>query len=152
MQLDDYIRLNKLVRDVSTKSVGGLTEKDLNILVEGVLSEFETTISNSASNTQKSLSGVLSVNLSGYSKSKVREVLREAEYRLDNRVSFKLNKENRKFLDYKIKKPSSRFVKEIKIFYEECGLSSVVALAIIILFFFGTVGILYLVQLLSTVL
>lgn len=151
MQLDDYIRLNKLVRDVSTKSVGGLTEEDLNILVEGVLSEFETTISNSASNTRKALSGVLSVNLSGYSKPKVRKVLREAEYRLDNRVSFKINKENHKFLDYKIKKPSSRFVKEIKIFYEECGLPSVVALAVIILFF-GTVGILYLVQLLSTVL
>lgn len=102
MELDRYFRINHSIDRVSAKAKGELTREDRDILVNGVLEEFESALINIKTVSPNSLKGTLSVNLSGYSKAKVRVVLKEAEYQLGGKVSFKRNRSNPKLLDYKI--------------------------------------------------
>ena len=116
MELDRYFRINHSIDRVSAKAKGVLTKEDRDILVDGVLEEFESTLKNIKTVSPNSLKGTLSVNLSGYSKAKVKIVLKEAEYQLGGKVSFKRNKRNPKLLDYRIKTTRNRFVRELKEF------------------------------------
>lgn len=149
MELDRYFRVNNSIEKVSAKAKGELTREDRDILVNGVLEEFESTLKNMKTVSPNSLKGTLSVNLSGYSKAKVRVVLREAEYQLGGKVSFKRNKRNPKLLDYKIKSPKNRFVKELKDFLEN-GNDSLVFLATLTLMLYAMIGVFFLLHLIQT--
>ena len=46
MKLDSYFRINHSIDRVSAKARGELTREDRDILVEGVLEEFESTLKN----------------------------------------------------------------------------------------------------------
>ena len=89
MELDRYFRINHSIDRVSARARDGLTREDRDILVDGVLKEFEYTLKSMKTVSSNSLKGTLSVNLSGYSKAKVKIVLKEAEYQLGGKVSFK---------------------------------------------------------------
>lgn len=149
MELDRYFRINHSIDSVSAKARGELTREDRDILVNGVLDEFESTLKNMKNSSLNSLKGTLSVNLSGYSKSKVRVVLKEAEYQLGGKVSFKRNRSNPKLLDYKIKSPKNRFVRELKDFLEN-GSSPLVLLAIFTLLSYAIIGIIFILHLIQT--
>lgn len=148
MELDRYFRINHSIDRVSAKAKGVLTKEDRDILVDGVLEEFESTLKNMKTVSPSSLKGTLSVNLSGYSKAKVMVVLKEAEYQLGGKVSFKRNKRNPKLLDYKIKEPRSRFVKELKEL--DNSSSPLVILAYFTLIVYATIGVLFLLHLIQT--
>lgn len=148
MELDRYFRVSHLIDGVSARARGNLTREDRDILVDGVLKEFESTLKNMKTVSSNSLKGTLSVNLSGYSKAKVRVVLKEAEYQLGGKVSFKRNKRNPKLLDYKIKEPRSRFVKELKDL--DNSSSPLVILAYFTLIVYATIGVLFLLHLIQT--
>lgn len=96
-----------------------------------------------------SLKGTLSVNLSGYSRAKVKIVLKEAEYQLGGKVSFKRNKRNPKLLDYRIKTPRNRFVRELKEFLEN-GSSPLVFLVISAIIMYAMIGVFFLLHLIQT--
>ena len=149
MELDRYFRINHSIDRVSAKAKGELTREDRDILVDGVLKEFESTLKNMKTVSPNSLKGTLSVNLSGYSKAKVRVVLKEAEYQLKGKVSFKRNKRNPKLLDYKIKKPSNRFVSEVKEFLETSN-PPLVILAYFTFIVYTMIGVIFLLNLLQT--
>lgn len=149
MELDRYFRINHSLDRVSAKAKGVLTREDRDILVNGVLKEFESTLKNMKTVSPNSLKGTLSVNLSGYSKAKVKVVLEEAEYQLKGKVSFKRNKRNPKLLDYKIKTPRNRFVRELKEFLEN-GSSPFVFLAIFTIMIYATIGVFFLLHLIQT--
>ena len=148
MELDRYFRINHSIDRVSAKAKGELTREDRDILVNGVLEEFESTLKNMKTVSSNSLKGTLSVNLSGYSKAKVKLVLEEAEYQLKGKVSFKRNKRNPKLLDYKIKTPRNRFVKELKEFLDD-GSSPLSVLALFVIVIYGSVGLLFLLHLIQ---
>ena len=149
MELDRYFRINHSIERVSAKAKGVLTKEDRDILVDGVLEEFESTLKNIKAVSPNSLKGTLSVNLSGYSKDKVMVVLKEAEYQLGGKVSFKRNKRNPKLLDYRIKTPRNRFVRELKEFLEN-GSSPLVFLAIFTIIVYGMIGVFFLLHLIQT--
>lgn len=149
MELDSYFRINHSIDRVSAKARGELTREDRDILVEGVLEEFESTLKNVKTVSPNSLKGTLSVNLSGYSKSKVRVILKEAEYQLDGKVSFKRNKRNPKLLNYKINSPKNRFVRELKDFLEN-GSDFLVFLATFTLMIYAMIGVFFLLHLIQT--
>ena len=149
MELDRYFRINHSIDRVSAKAKGELTREDRDILVNGVLEEFESTLKNMKTVSPNSLKGTLSVNLSGYSKAKVKVVLKEAEYQLKGKVSFKRNKRNPKLLDYKINSPKSRFVRELKDFLEN-GSSPLVFLVIFTLLTYAIIGVIFILHLLQT--
>lgn len=149
MELDRYFRINHSIDRVSSKARGEITREDRDILVDGVLKEFESTLKNMKTVSPNSLKGTLSVNLSGYSKAKVRVVLKEAEYQLKGKVSFKRNKRNPKLLDYKIRKPRNRFVRELKEFLENDS-SPLVILAYFTLIAYAMIGVIYLLHLIQT--
>lgn len=149
MELDRYFRINHSIDRVSTKAKGVLTKEDRDILVNGVLEEFESTLKNIKTVSPNSLKGTLSVNLSGYSEAKVMVVLKEAEYQLGGKVSFKRNKRNPKLLDYRIKTPRNRFVRELKDFLEN-GSSPLVFLAIFTLLTYAIIGVIFILHLLQT--
>lgn len=149
MELDRYFRINHSIDRVSAKAKGVLTREDRDILVKGVLEEFESTLKDMKTVSPNSLKGTLSVNLSGYSKAKVRVVLEEAEYQLKGKVSFKRNKRNPKLLDYRIKTPRNRFVRELKEFLEN-GSSPLVFLAIFTLLSYAIIGVIFILHLLQT--
>lgn len=148
MELDRYFRVNYSIDRVSAKARGELTKEDRDILVDGVLEEFESTLKDMKTVSPNSLKGTLSVNLSGYSKAKVRVVLEEAEYQLKGKVSFKRNKRNPKLLDYRIKTPRNRFVRELKEFLEN-GSSPLVFLAIFTLLSYAIIGVIFLLHLIQ---
>lgn len=149
MELDSYFRINHMIDRVSAKARGELTKEDRDILVEGVLEEFESTIKNMKTVSPNSLKGTLSVNLSGYSKAKVKVVLKEAEYQLGGKVSFKRNKRNPKLLEYRIKTPRNRFVRELKEFLEN-GSSPLVFLVISSIIMYAMIGVFFLLHLIQT--
>ena len=149
MELDRYFRINHSIDRVSAKAKGVLTKEDRDILVDGVLKEFESTLKNIKTVSSNSLKGTLSVNLSGYSKAKVMVVLKEAEYQLGGKVSFKRNKRNPKLLDYRIKTPRNRFVRELKEFLEN-GSSPLVFLAISAIIMYAMIGVFFLLHLIQT--
>lgn len=149
MELDRYFRINHSIDRVSAKAKGVLTKEDRDILVDGVLEEFESTLKNMKTVSPNSLKGTLSVNLSGYSKAKVRVVLKEAEYQLGGKVSFKRNKRNPKLLDYRIKTPRNRFVRELKEFLEN-GSSLLVFLVISAIIMYAMIGVFFLLHLIQT--
>lgn len=149
MELDRYFRINHSIDRVSAKAKGELTREDRDILVNGVLEEFESTLKDMKTVSPNSLKGTLSVNLSGYSKAKVRVVLKEAEYQLGGKVSFKRNRSNPKLLDYKINSPKSRFVRELKEFLEN-GSSPLVFLAISAIIMYAIIGVFFLLHLIQT--
>ena len=149
MELDRYFRINHSIDRVSAKAKGVLTKEDRDILVDGVLEEFESTLKNIKTVSPNSLKGTLSVNLSGYSKAKVMVVLKEAEYQLGGKVSFKRNKRNPKLLDYRIKTPRNRFVRELKEFLEN-GSSPLVFLAISTIIMYAMIGVFFLLHLIQT--
>lgn len=149
MELDRYFRINHSIDRVSAKAKGELTREDRDILVNGVLEEFESTLKDMKTVSPNSLKGTLSVNLSGYSKAKVMVVLKEAEYQLGGKVSFKRNKRNPKLLDYRIKTPRNRFVRELKEFLEN-GSSPLVFLAIFTLLTYAIIGVIFILHLLQT--
>lgn len=149
MELDRYFRINHSIDRVSAKAKGELTREDRDILVDGVLEEFESTLKNMKTVSSNSLKGTLSVNLSGYSRAKVKVVLKEAEYQLKGKVSFKRNKRNPKLLDYRIKTPRNRFVRELKEFLEN-GSSPLVFLAIFTLLSYAIIGVIFILHLLQT--
>lgn len=148
MELDRYFRINHSIDRVSAKAKGVLTKEDRDILVDGLLEEFESTLKNMKTVSSNSLKGTLSVNLSGYSKAKVKIVLKEAEYQLGGKVSFKRNKRNPKLLDYKIKKPRNRFITCLKEFLED-GSPTLVTLAVCTIVIYGSVGLLFLLHLIQ---
>ena len=149
MELDRYFRINHSIERVSAKARGELTREDRDILVDGVLKEFESTLKNMKTVSPNSLKGTLSVNLSGYSKAKVMVVLKEAEYQLGGKVSFKRNKRNPKLLDYRIKTPRNRFVRELKEFLEN-GSSPLVFLVISAIIMYTMTGVFFLLHLIQT--
>ena len=149
MELDRYFRINHSIDRVSAKAKGVLTKEDRDILVDGVLEEFESTIKNMKTVSPNSLKGTLSVNLSGYSKAKVMVVLKEAEYQLGGKVSFKRNKRNPKLLEYRIKTPRNRFVRELKEFLEN-GSSPLVFLVISAIIMYAMIGVFFLLHLIQT--
>lgn len=149
MELDRYFRINHSIERVSSKARGELTKEDKDILVNGVLEEFESTLKNMKTVSSNSLKGTLSVNLSGYSRAKVKVVLEEAEYQLKGKVSFKRNKDNPKLLDYRIKTPRNRFVRGLKAFLED-GSSPLVFLAIFTIMVYGMIGVFFLLHLIQT--
>ena len=149
MELDRYFRINHSIDRVSAKAKGVLTREDRDILVDGVLKEFESTLKNMKTVSPNSLKGTLSVNLSGYSRAKVKVVLKEAEYQLGGKVSFKRNKRNPKLLDYRIKTPRNRFVRELKEFLEN-GSSPLVFLAIFVIIMYAMIGVFFLLHLIQT--
>ena len=149
MELDRYFRINHSIDRVSAKAKGVLTKEDRDILVDGVLEEFESTLKNMKTVSPNSLKGTLSVNLSGYSKAKVMVVLKEAEYQLGGKVSFKRNKRNPKLLDYRIKTPRNRFVRELKEFLED-GSSPLVFLVISAIMMYAMIGVFFLLHLIQT--
>lgn len=149
MELDRYFRINHSIDRVSAKAKGELTREDRDILVNGVLEEFESTLKNMKTVSPNSLKGTLSVNLSGYSKAKVRVVLKEAEYQLGGKVSFKRNKRNPKLLDYRIKTTRNRFVRELKEFLENAS-SPLVFLAIFTIVIYAIIGVFFLLHLIQT--
>lgn len=149
MELDRYFRINHSIDRVSAKAKGVLTKEDRDILVDGVLEEFESTLKNIKTVSPNSLKGTLSVNLSGYSKAKVRVVLKEAEYQLRGKVSFKRNKRNPKLLDYRIKTTRNRFVRELKEFLENAS-SPLVFLAIFTIVIYAMIGVFFLLHLIQT--
>ena len=149
MELDRYFRINHSIDRVSAKAKGVLTREDRDILVNGVLEEFESTLKNMKTVSPNSLKGTLSVNLSGYSRAKVKVVLEEAEYQLKGKVSFKRNRDNPKLLDYRIKTPRNRFVRELKEFLED-GSSPLVFLAIFTIVVYGMTGVFFLLHLIQT--
>lgn len=148
MELDRYFRINHSIDRVSAKARGELTREDRDILVDGVLEEFESTLKNMKTVSPNSLKGTLSVNLSGYSRAKVKVVLKEAEYQLKGKVSFKRNKRNPKLLDYKIKEPRSRFITCLKEFLED-GSPTLATLAVCTIVIYGSVGLLFLLHLIQ---
>lgn len=148
MELGRYFRVSHLIDGVSARARGELTREDRDILVDGVLKEFESTLKNMKTVSSNSLKGTLSVNLSGYSKAKVEVVLKEAEYQLGGKVSFKRNKRNPKLLDYKIKKPRNRFITCLKEFLED-GSPTLVTLAVCTIVIYGSVGLLFLLHLIQ---
>lgn len=149
MELDRYFRINHSIDRVSAKAKGVLTKEDRDILVDGVLKEFESTLKNMKTVSPNSLKGTLSVNLSGYSRAKVKVVLKEAEYQLGGKVSFKRNKRNPKLLDYKIKTTRNRFVRELKEFLRD-GNPSLVILAYFTLIAYAIIGVIFLLHLIQT--
>ena len=149
MELDRYFRINNSIDRVSAKAKGVLTKEDRDILVDGVLEEFESTLKNIKTVSPNSLKGTLSVNLSGYSKAKVMVVLKEAEYQLGGKVSFKRNKRNPKLLVYRIKTPRNRFVRELKEFLEN-GSSPLVFLIISAIIMYAMIGVFFLLHLIQT--
>lgn len=149
MELDRYFRINHSIDRVSAKAKGVLTKEDKDILVDGVLEEFESTLKNMKTVSPNSLKGTLSVNLSGYSKAKVKVVLKEAEYQLGGKVSFKRNKRNPKLLEYRIKTPRNRFVRELKEFLEN-GSSPLVFLVISAIIMYAMIGVFFLLHLIQT--
>ena len=149
MELDRYFRINYSIDRVSAKAKGELTREDRDILVNGVLEEFESTLKNMKTVSPNSLKGTLSVNLSGYSKAKVRVVLKEAEYQLGGKVSFKRNKRNPKLLEYRIKTPRNRFVRGLKEFSEN-GSSPLVFLVISAIIMYAIIGVFFLLHLIQT--
>ena len=149
MELDRYFRINHSIDRVSAKAKGVLTKEDRDILVDGVLEEFESTIKNMKTVSPNSLKGTLSVNLSGYSRAKVKVVLKEAENQLRGKVSFKRNKRNPKLLDYRIKTPRNRFVRELKEFLEN-GSSPLVFLVISAIIMYAMIGVFFLLHLIQT--
>ena len=149
MELDRYFRINHSIDRVSAKAKGVLTKEDRDILVDGVLEEFEYTLKNMKTVSSNSLKGTLSVNLSGYSKAKVKIVLKEAEYQLGGKVSFKRNKRNLKLLDYRIKTPRNRFVRELKEFLEN-GSYPLVFLAISTIIMYAMIEVFFLLHLIQT--
>lgn len=149
MELDRYFRINHSIDRVSAKAKGVLTKEDRDILVDGVLEEFESTLKNIKTVSPNSLKGTLSINLSGYSEAKVMVVLKEAEYQLGGKVSFKRNKRNPKLLDYRIKTPRNRFVRELKEFLEN-GSSPLVFLAISTIIMYAMIGVFFLLHLIQT--
>ena len=149
MELDRYFKINHSIDRVSAKAKGELTREDRGILVNGVLEEFESALINIKTVSPNSLKGTLSVNLSGYSKAKVRVVLKEAEYQLGGKVSFKRNRSNPKLLDYKINSPKSRFVRELKEFLED-GSPPLVFLAIFTIVIYAMIGVFFLLHLIQT--
>ena len=148
MELDRYFRINHSIDRVSTKAKGVLTKEDRDILVDGVLEEFESTLKNIKTVSPNSLKGTLSVNLSGYSKAKVMVVLKEAEYQLGGKVSFKRNKRNPKLLDYRIKTPRNRFVRELKEFLETSN-HPLVILAYFTFIVYAIIGVIFLLHLIQ---
>jgi len=148
MELDRYFRVSHLTDGVSARARGELTREDRDILVDGVLKEFEYTLKNMKTVSSNSLKGTLSVNLSGYSRAKVKVVLEEAEYQLKGKVSFKRNKDNPKLLDYKIKKPRNRFITRLKEFLDD-GSSPLSVLALFVIVIYGSVGLLFLLHLIQ---
>lgn len=148
MELDRYFRINHSIDRVSAKAKGELTREDRDILVDGVLEEFESTLKNMKTVSSNSLKGTLSVNLSGYSKAKVRVVLEEAEYQLKGKVSFKRNKRNPKLLDYKIKETKNRFVSEVKEFLETSN-HPLVILAYFTFIVYAIIGVIFLLHLIQ---
>lgn len=148
MELGRYFRINHSIERVSAKARGELTREDRDILVEGVLEEFESTLKNMKTVSPNTLKGTLSVNLSGYSKAKVKVVLEEAEYQLKGKVSFKRNKDNPKLLDYRIKTPRNRFVRGLKAFLED-GSSPLSVLALFVIVIYGSAGLLFLLHLIQ---
>lgn len=149
MELDRYFRINHSIDRVSAKAKGELTREDRDILVDGVLEEFESTLKNMKTVSSNSLKGTLSVNLSGYSEAKVMVVLKEAEYQLGGKVSFKRNKRNPKLLDYRIKTPRNRFVRELKEFLENYS-SPLVFLVISAIIMYAMIGVFFLLHLIQT--
>lgn len=149
MELDRYFRINHSIERVSAKARGELTREDRDILVNGVLEEFESTLKNMKTVSPNSLKGTLSVNLSGYSRAKVKVVLKEAEYQLGGKVSFKRNKRNPKLLDYRIKTTRNRFVRELKEFLED-GSSPLVFLVISAIIMYAMIGVFFLLHLIQT--
>lgn len=149
MELDRYFRINHSIDRVSAKAKGVLTKEDRDILVDGVLEEFESTIKNMKTVSPNSLKGTLSVNLSGYSRAKVKVVLKEAENQLRGKVSFKRNKRNPKLLDYRIKTTRNRFVRELKEFLENSS-SPLVFLVISAIIMYAMIGVFFLLHLIQT--
>lgn len=149
MELDRYFRINHSIDRVSAKARGELTREDRDILVDGVLKEFESTLKNMKTGSSNSLKGTLSVNLSGYSRAKVKVVLKEAEYQLGGKVSFKRNKRNPKLLNYRIKTTRNRFVRELKEFLEN-GSSPLVFLVISSIIMYAMIGVFFLLHLIQT--
>lgn len=149
MELDRYFRINHSIERVSAKARGELTREDRDILVNGVLEEFESTLKNMKTVSPNSLKGTLSVNLSGYSRAKVKVVLKEAEYQLGGKVSFKRNKRNPKLLDYRIKTTRNRFVRELKEFLGD-GSSPLVFLVISAIIMYAMIGVFFLLHLIQT--
>lgn len=149
MELGRYFRVSHLIDGVSARARGELTREDRDILVDGVLKEFKSTLKNMKTVSPNSLKGTLSVNLSGYSRAKVKVVLKEAEYQLGGKVSFKRNRSNPKLLNYKIKEPKNRFIRELREFLEN-GSSPLVFLAIFTLLSYAIIGVIFILHLLQT--
>lgn len=149
MELDRYFRINHSIDRVSAKAKGVLTKEDRDILVDGVLEEFESSLKNMKTVSPNSLKGTLSVNLSGYSRAKVKIVLKEAEYQLGDKVSFKRNKRNPKLLDYRIKTPRNRFVRELKEFLENAN-SPLIFIVTFTLLIYAMIGVFFLLHLIQT--
>lgn len=74
--------------------------------------------------------------------------MKEAEYQLKGKVSFKRNKDNPKLLDYKIKKPRNRFITCLKEFLDD-GSSPLSVLALFVIVIYGSVGLLFLLHLIQ---
>lgn len=149
MELDRYFRINHSIDRVSAKAKGELTREDRDILVNGVLEEFESTLKDMKTVSPNSLKGTLSVNLSGYSKAKVRVVLKEAEYQLGGKVSFKRNRSNPKLLNYKIKEPKNRFIGELREFLENAS-SPLIFIVTFTLLIYAMIGVFFLLHLIQT--
>ena len=115
MEQDKLNDLNDLVKSISIKSNGGLTDEEREELKDKIITEFASVLKEPSITKEgklvpynpKLVKGTINIDLSRYPKGVVNAILTEIELALYERVSFTLSKVNPKVLKYKIgsKKP-----------------------------------------------
>lgn len=102
--------LNDLVKTVSIKSNGGLTDEEREELKDRIITEFASVLKEPSITKNGKLvphnpnlvKGTINIDLSRYPKGVVNALLTEIEYALYERVSFTISRSNPKVLKYKI--------------------------------------------------
>lgn len=102
--------LNDLVKTISIKSNGGLTDEEREELKDRIITEFASVLKEPSITKNGKLvpynpklaKGTINIDLSGYPKGIVNAILAEIELTLYERVSFTLSKVNPKVLKYEI--------------------------------------------------
>ena len=102
--------LNDLVKLISIKSNGGLTDEEREELKDKIIIEFSSVLKEPSITKEGKLvpykpklaKGTINIDLSGYPKGVVNAILTEIELALYERVSFTLSKVNPKVLKYEV--------------------------------------------------
>lgn len=102
--------LNDLVKSISIKSNGGLTDEEREKLKDKIITEFASVLKEPSITKDGKLvpyspnlaKGTINIDLSGYPKGVVNDILTEIEFALYDRVSFTISRSNPKVLKYEI--------------------------------------------------